>query len=264
MLRSEKQVDALVANWEFDPYRSFERGLADLEAQVLVSTRTKHNIRRALAAIDQSARAELLARHQQALRSFDKFGPKKFADFVYWAFRNVLVAEWLGLDEADPMKILDIGMGGGGFAMVAESMGHKVIGTDVADPWYEELCRIASVERRVQPVVPGEPYRVSGGPFDLVTIMLPTFHRRMLRNGHRQYWSVDEWAVFLRGIVRDEITLDGSIFILMPLDKHADGTMEYSPLLDWGAARGARLGSTLDGVPIRHLLFERAAEQLRG
>jgi hypothetical protein len=235
-------------------FEPFADRIAQLNAMLPMEARTRGNLERALASIDPAEREQFLASHKQRLQDLQTFGPAKYADFAYWAHRSTLVAEWLDLDTSPPLDILDIGMGSGSFAMVAQSMGHRVTGTDVADEWYDELCRLAGVKRVVAPIERGETYRPIDERFDLITIMLPVFHRRRVE-GRREYWSVEDWRRLLGGLQRDLLKPGGAIFILMPLDKNDDGEESYSPLLAWAEEHGARLGRTHPSQPVGNILW---------
>jgi len=241
--------------YDFDPFRSFAESIALIVQRVPISDRTRGSLERALATIDARDRRALLEKHRSQLAAFDRLGPLKYAELPFWAHLHALIAQWLDLDKGPPIDILDIGMGSGSFAMVAQSMGHRVTGTDVADDWYGELCRLAGAERIVAPVSAGEPYTPVDRRFDLITMMLPAFHRKR-EHGKRVYWSVEDWRLFLLGLVKDLLKPDGRIFILMPLNKDDDGNLSYSPLIGWAKARGARLDRTFSDGPIRHILFD--------
>src|SRR4030095_715683 len=116
------------------------------------------NLVLALNSVDPIKRKAFLAKHGDRLKDIETLAAAKYADVGYWAHRNVLLAQWLDLDNSPPFDILDIGTGSGNFAMVANSRGHRAIGTDVFDPWYHELCGLTGVERVVAPVRRGEPY----------------------------------------------------------------------------------------------------------
>ncbi|HEX2802795.1 MAG TPA: hypothetical protein VHN55_02250, partial [Sphingomicrobium sp.] len=242
-----------------DPLCSFPERVEQLEAAKPMSDRTRANLVRALDSINPAERESFLEKHRDKLQDIETLASVKYADFGYWAHRNVILAEWLDLDRSPPLDILDIGAGSGNFGMVAQSMGHRVIGTDVADDWYDELCRLTKVTRLVAPVVRGERYKPVDQRFDLVTIMLPAFHRKRVK-GKREYWSVEDWRLFLLGLVQDLLKPNGSIFILMPLDKDDEGNLSYSPLVEWSRERGARLDRTFKKGPVRHILFNPATE----
>ncbi|RVQ66532.1 class I SAM-dependent methyltransferase [Croceicoccus ponticola] len=244
-----------LSDWTFDPLRPLADGVALLNAQTPLTDRSRRNLEQALATIESQEREAFLQRHRDRFAAFDPFGPVKYADFPFWVHHQVEVAQRLDLDRVTALDILDIGMGPGNFVMVANSMGHRAVGTDVADPWYDELCALAGSERVIAPVEAGVPYRPIDRRFDLITIMLPVFHRRSIKR-KRHYWPVEHWRQFLHGLAIDMLKPGGRIFILMPLDKADDGTLSYSPLLAWSQARGARLINTRDGEPIRHILFE--------
>jgi hypothetical protein len=243
-----------LADYPLDPSRDFDASIAEISRRVSISITTRRNLERALSEIDQAARAALLDRCGDELRDFDPSGPLKFADFVVWAFRKLLIAEWLELDHSPPLNILDIGMGSGSFAMVARSMGHRVVGTDVPDPWYDELCEIAGARRVIAPVESGRPYRIEGCPFDLITIMQPTFHRSRKGGNVRQYWSINEWAAFLTDVTA-MLSSRGRIFLVMPLDKLDDGDRRYSQVLAWAQSRGATLDRPFPQSPVSYVCF---------
>jgi len=222
-----------------------------------ISDRARANLTRALALIDPTERDAFIHRHRDALEDVNTMAKAKYADFPYWAYLSVLTAQWLGLDRSEPLDILDIGMGPGSFVMVARSMGHRAVGTDVSDPWYEELCTLAGSERVIAPVERGKPYTPLDRRFDLITIMLPAFHRRRV-NRKREYWSVEDWRVLLSGLTRDVLMPEGAIFIMMPLDKDDEGNLSYSPLVEWARERGAILDKTFSDGAVRHILFDPA------
>jgi len=244
-----------IDQWTFDPRRRLSDAASAVEAFSPMTPRTAANFARAMATLDQQAVDMFLDREEGRLGDFDPLGPVKYADFAFWTRRNVLLAEWLELDRMPPLDILDIGMGPGNFVMVANSMGHRCVGTDVADAWYGALCELAGAKRIIAPVEDAEPYRPAARRFDLITIMLPVFHRRSM-NKQREYWTTERWGRFLRGLARDMLVEGGRIFILMPLDKADDGALSYSPLLPWARNLGARLDRTAPGEPVRHVLFE--------
>jgi hypothetical protein len=151
-------------------------------------------------------------------------------------------------------------MGSGNFAMVAQSMGHRVVGADVENPWYTELCELMRAKRIVAPVTREMPYRPIHRRFDLITIMMPAFHRKRV-NGRRQYWSVEDWRLFLLGLVKNLLNPSGAIFILMTLDRDDEGNVSYSPLVEWARERGAKLDRTLNYGPVRHILFDNVTDE---
>src|SRR5207249_3363425 len=172
-----------------DALCSFADRIEQLERRNPMTDRTRANLVRALDSVDPVKRRGFLERHGSKLADIETLASVKYADIGYWAHRNVLLAQWLDLDSRPPLEILDIGTGSGNFPMVAKSMGHRAVGTDVFDPWYDELCKLTDVERIVAPVRRGEPYTPVRRRFDLVTMMLPAFHRKTVQ-GKRQYWSV--------------------------------------------------------------------------
>jgi hypothetical protein len=242
-----------------DVFCPFPERLAQIEREKPMSERTRANVLRALDLIDPTERETFLNKYRDRLQSFNDFSLAKYADFAYWAWRNVLRAEWLDLDRSPPLDILDIGMGPGSFGMVAKSMGHRVVGTDLDKPWYRDFDRISGVERIIAPVRRGEAYRPTGRKFDLISIMLPNFHRRVV-DGRIEYWTMDEWRLFLSNLVTDLLRPGGRIYLAMPPDRLDDGTVQPSALLDWSAERGAKVERLQDGRYTGQILFESAGE----
>jgi hypothetical protein len=221
-----------------------------------MSESTRAHVLRALQMIDLQERDAILEKYREKFNS-GTFGFGKYADFVYWAVRNVRRAEWLGLDASPPVDILDIGMGGGNFGMVCQSMGHRFVGTDVRNPFYTELCQLAGVQRIEAPVRRGEAYRPIDKRFDLVTIMVPNFHRREV-NGTLEYWPVEDWQFLLRGLAEDLLKNKGRIYIEMASDRQEDGTPTLSPLVHWSAGRAARMERLPSGGYNGQILFDPA------
>lgn len=247
-----------------DPFCPFPERIEQFHRRSPLSERTRANLERALYSVDQDRLQAFLDKHRDALQDIETLAAIKYADLAYWAQRNVQLAEWLDLDRSPPLDVLDIAAGSGNFGMVLQSMGHRYLGTDVADPWYEELCQVTGVERKVAPVVRGEPYRpVTDRKFDLISTTLPAFHRKSVR-GKREYWSVEDWRQFLLGLTTDLLKPNGRIFILMPLDKADDGTLSYSPFVQWAYDRGARVDRSTPRGPVRHIDFNPATPEMFG
>jgi len=255
----EDFCDASISD-KHDALCSPEEPVKQLDRDWPLTDRTRRNLTRALQSMDLVAREAFVRKHRDRLENIDTLNSLKYSDFAYWARRNAVIAEWLDLDNSHPLDILDIGAGPGSFAMVVQSMGHRVIGTDVADDWYDELCKVTRATRLVAPVVRGERYKPLNARFDLITIMLPVFHRKRVA-GKREYWSIEDWRLFLLGLVEDLLRPNGRIFILMPLDKDDGENLSYSPLLEWSRERGALVDRTFPNKPVRHILFPRVTEQ---
>lgn len=243
-----------------DVFCPFPERLAQIEQERPMSDRTRANVLRALEMIDPAERKAFLDKHRDDLQSFDDFSFAKYADFAYWAYRSVLRAEWLELDRSPPIDLLDIGMGAGSFGMVAKSMGHRVAGTDLDRPWYRDFDRIARVERIIAPVRRGERYRPIDRKFDLITAMLPNFHRRKA-GGRIEYWTMEDWRLFLGNLVGDLLKSGGRIYLSMPSDRLDDGTVTPSELLAWSERRGAKVERTRDGRYTGQILFDPATEE---
>jgi len=236
-----------------DIFLPFAERLAELERQESMTERTRTNVLRALDLIDPAERAAFLERHRDEDPARLRW--LKYADFVYWTHRNVLHAERLELDSSPPLDVWDIGTGSGSFPMVAKSMGHRVIGTDIPKPWGAELCRIAGVPRVNAAVKRGEPYQPVPGRFDLISIMMPNFQRTVTDQGAK-YWSVDDWRFLLSGLAERSLKQDGRVFVLIPAEL-SEGVAAPSPLIDWAAHVGADVAPRPNAPHAAEMIFGR-------
>jgi hypothetical protein len=107
--------DKLAKLLEPDAYRSMWRGVQ----------RAWHPlpVRRFLRRIDQTAMAELAARHESALLPGQNW--TKYFDNRRWLKLNIRRAQDIGLDRAlRPLRVLDLGSGAGYFLFVCRELGH--------------------------------------------------------------------------------------------------------------------------------------------
>jgi len=124
--------------------------------------------------------------------------------------RLVLLGLRLGLDRAPKQRILDLGCGTGYFLYVCRHFGHDVMGIDLPrnglfDAWVSFL-KIPRVLFRIQPYTPLPP---SDGPFDLITAILPTFHKG---------WTEAEWKFFLND-VHSRLSPNGKAYVMSNIAK---------------------------------------------
>lgn len=96
-----------------DALCSLQDRVKQLECDWPLTERTRSNLSRALESLDLEAREAFIRKHRGRLENIDQLNSLKYSDFVYWARRNALIAEWLDLDNSPPLSILDIGAGPG-------------------------------------------------------------------------------------------------------------------------------------------------------
>jgi len=142
--------------------------------------------------------------------------PRYLADKSRWIVE-------LDLDSRSPIKILDLGVGGGHFPFLAALYGHEVTGIDMDNAIYARLLELYSVRRNVQMITPGTPLMVEGR-FDLVTALQMTFNRMMGRAARGRpsvYWSTGEWAGFLDNLC-SHLNFPGQIFFGLNRQPHPE------------------------------------------
>ena len=150
------------------------------------------------------ARIDSLAREMAAVVARDPACAAKYADYAYWIPFNVNRVGALGLHQARPVRILDIGCGPGYFLAAAAACGHECYGIDapasvmtpVERRVYSEMLAALSLSERVSPLLI-ERYKPMGlalRDLDLITAFWICFNR------HEQpdEWSAAEWKFFVQ------------------------------------------------------------------
>jgi len=147
----------------------------------------------------------------------------KYLEIEKHVRQNVRRAQDLNLHRVPPSNILDIGCGGGFFLFVAQNLGHRALGLDVAGiPIFDRLIELLGVERIVHRVTGREPLPDLNEKFDLITSYATAFH------GGREddwRWGAEEWDFFLRDL-KGRLKPGGRIFFEL---NAAYGGKYYTP-----------------------------------
>lgn len=147
----------------------------------------------------------------------------KYLDVERHIRQNVRRAQDLDLHRLPPQDVLDIGCGGGFFLFVAEALGHRGLGLDVAGiPAFDELVALLGVNRRTYAVAAFEKLPDLGLQFHLITSFATAFH------GGKEdawRWGAEEWDFFLRDL-KDRLRPGGRIFFEL---NAAYGGQYYTP-----------------------------------
>jgi len=162
--------------------------------------------RRVISEIDRDAIRALATRFPAPAGDI---GPNKYLDLNIWLRDSVIRALRLGLDEAPPLRILDMGSGTGYFLLVARALGHDVRGIDLGDvPVFNEMIRLFGLARQTHRVTSEAPLPHGDERFDLITAFMVTF------NGVEfdWEWGAEEWAVFLRNCL-PRLAARGRLFL---------------------------------------------------
>ena len=137
--------------------------------------------------------------------------------------QNIQRAQDLNLHRLPPQNILDIGCGGGFFLFVAQELGHRALGLDVAGiPIFDSLIELLGVKRRIYRVASLQPLPDLEEKFDLITSYATAFH------GGREddwRWGPKEWDFFLRDL-KGRLKPGGRIFFEL---NAAYGGKYYTP-----------------------------------
>jgi SAM-dependent methyltransferase len=155
----------------------------------------------AMARLDLSQNQKLIYQYGTSV-GFD--GPLKYLDCAYWLNQKLDIAMELGLHKSTPLRILDIGTGGGHFPFLCGLFGHDVVGIDIDVPIYSDICALLGVRRVSHRVERGVALPDLGGPFDLVTAFAAQFDAE-------QSWSKEDWAAFLDLLLATQLRAPGRI-----------------------------------------------------
>jgi hypothetical protein len=159
----------------------------------------------------------------------------KYVDAARWLRLNIKRAQQLRLNARPrPLRILDLGSGGGYFLVVSRYLGHSGAGLDVDDPpMYGEMFEAFGLRRTIWRIHAYEPLPDLGERFDLVTAFSICF------NEHKQpnVWGPKEWAFLLGDLKTRVLNPSGEIFLGMNPEPggifYTPGLREY--FLDHGA-----------------------------
>jgi SAM-dependent methyltransferase len=141
----------------------------------------------------------------------------KYRDIAYYVLKKLLLAYKLGLDQGRAQSVLDIGTGAGHFPFVCRYFGHRVVGIDIRNTFYDRIAGSLGVERTIAPVEPGKLLPFMGGLFDLITAYAITFSE-FRTPGHpktRAYWSLAEWQFFLDDLTTHQLRYPGRLYLTL-------------------------------------------------
>lgn len=224
----------------YKPLMDFRERAEEVPAIAELDEAGRAIFRRVIDATDPKRVAELQDKYRKELQDFDPIGPFKYADLPFWIAHKVSTARELGLDRSEPKAILDIGMGAGHFAAVCQALGHRVVGTDISVPLYDDICAVLEVDRRIEPTRHRTPLPNLGLKFDLVTVIWQVFHvLAVFPNGDREHWSIEDWEFFLSDLVSNHLNFPGTIYLYLNTNVSSTGEA-FDPLFfQWCRGEGA-------------------------
>lgn len=187
-----------------------------------------------LAEINQEALARI--REEYAVPGELMHWPK-YVDAPRWLRLNIRRAQELRLNtRRRPLRILDLGSGGGYFLVVSRFLGHSGMGLDIDDPpMYGDMFEAFGLSRVIWTIKAFEPLPDLGERFDLVTAFSICF------NEHKQpgVWGPKPWEFLLQDLKHRFLKPAGEIFL--GLNPEADGTFYTPGLREFFLDRGATI-----------------------
>ncbi len=138
---------------------------------------------------------------------------RKYLNAQQWLENAVERAMHLGLHEAAPKSVLDLGCGAGWFLQTARNFGHQVMGLDLGENrMYNELIELFELERAVHCIDPFVKLPEFGRKFDLVTGYMVYFNFYNFEVRDARAWGADEWTFFLED-VRGYLNPGGQLYL---------------------------------------------------
>jgi hypothetical protein len=203
--------------------------------------------------VDPKEVSNFQKKYASSLKEFASASRFKYADLPFWILDKINVAMSLDLHRCEKKSILDIGMGGGHFAMVCGVLGHKVVGTDKSVPLYDDICRIFRSDRRFISTELRRPLQDLGTKFDMIVVIGQIFNFiKPIVKGNIRYWTPDDWSFFLKDLIVNHMRYPGSIFLQLNPNIAGNGTERDKVLLQWTRDHGA----TADEVTNRVLFSD--------
>jgi SAM-dependent methyltransferase len=161
----------------------------------------------------------------------------KYVDAPRWLRLNIKRAQELRLNtRREPLRILDLGSGGGYFLLVSRFLGHSGTGLDIDDPpMYGEMFEAFGLSRVIWTIKAFEPLPDLGERFDLVTAFSICF------NEHKRpgIWGPEPWRFLLQDLKSRFLKPSGEIFL--GLNPEPDGTFYTLGLREFFLAKGAKI-----------------------
>ena len=177
-----------------------------------------------LAGLDQNRLAEIQKR----------YAGEKYADVDQWLRVNRERVQDLKLHRSRPLRVLDLGCGGGFFLFILKRLGHSVLGLDVDEsPLFKELLEVFGVPRTVFRIQPFESLPNLHQQFDWITAFSVGFDRY---RGTNSRWGPGEWDFLLREL---QLRLAPGGKIYLALNPLPNGDYLTPDLKHFFSSRGA-------------------------
>ena len=153
----------------------------------------------------------------------------KFLDLPFWLEARMRLIRRLGLLKGEPKRICDLGEGCGHFALVAEPLGHTVVGVDLpADDspvarMYSEFRQLFGLGCEAHRIISDAPLPVGPERFDQVLALLTNFDS----DPDGRKWMPRDWKCFLAGIKTSVLAEQGLVVLQLTNERVTDRSWEY-------------------------------------
>ena len=207
-----------------EPTKTISERLATLRGTLRWNPRRAEILRdlqALIATVDVAGLDALRGQYAERMRKASAASRYKYLDVVFHTLQKLLLARELGLDKSPPRRVLDIGSGGGHLPFVCGFYGHRAVGIDVEDAFYDGLAACLGVERTVVRVEAQTPLPDLGGRFDVITACDIAFNEKREGKTRGVYWSLEDWQFFLNDLVIHQLRTPGTIYL--KLNKEARG-----------------------------------------
>jgi len=150
----------------------------------------------------------------------------KYADVDRWLRVNRERVQDLKLHRSrQPMRVLDLGCGGGFFLFILKGLGWRVVGLDMIEsPLLDDLLDLFGIPLVAWTITAFQPLPKFGQKFDWITAFSIRFN---LYRPSQQPWGLEEWDFFLRDL-QQRLAPGGRIFFaLNPYDYDAPELRDF-------------------------------------
>ncbi len=139
----------------------------------------------------------------------------RFANARRLLKENIERAQDLWLDQAPPLRILDLGCGPNYFLFVCRALGHDGVSVDIDEqPLFRETTEMLGIPRVIHRIEAGVPLPDLGGRFDLVTAHRICFYKMERGTGGKWIeWTPDDWRFFIHDVRSRLLNPEGRLLL---------------------------------------------------
>jgi SAM-dependent methyltransferase len=188
----------------------------------------------------------------------------KYLDCCYFIDHNLDVVQNLGLIDARPATILDIGAGAGHFAFVCSRFGHSVTPIDVETPLLGEIAAAMGVRRLIARVEPNQPLPDFQRKFDLICAESTMFNllnwtwrgpieQTRDPSARCDYWTLAHWRFLFADLMENHLRYPGRLYFNLNCEIHHGVHERNTELLNYCADHGANSYHKGGGIIDWHL-----------